>query len=441
VAAVDRDMSPIMEGAMGTSDRYVVISSDTHCGADLLDYKPYLEQRYHDEFDAWAATFVEPWRDLDAQSTDFKSGISSFLSDTNWDSPKRTAYLESQGICAEVCFPNTVPPFFPSGLVSAPAPASPPHDRREYELRFAGLRAHNRWLADFCRILPGRRAGLAQIFLSDVDDTIAEVRRAREDGLVGVLLPADHFTQLQNVYYTKYDRLWSVLEDLDMTIGRHGAMPSESDSPENGNCAIVGLVEALYFAKRILNALLLTGIFERHPRLRFVITETTGAWVPSYLAFLDSFVDAASIPGTLTSMISERAIKEMKRKPSEYWAEHCALGSFFTDGDIAQRDLIGVDRMMWGADYPHHEGTSPFNGLAYRRNFAGLPHDEVRKMLGANAARVYGFDMDLLQTVADRIGPTAAEIDVPLTDAETPRYPDESECPTFLGAYAFAGGD
>jgi len=45
-------------------DRYVVISTDTHAGADLYDYKPYLPTRLHDEFDAWAKTYVSPFDDL-----------------------------------------------------------------------------------------------------------------------------------------------------------------------------------------------------------------------------------------------------------------------------------------------------------------------------------------------------------------------------------------
>jgi predicted TIM-barrel fold metal-dependent hydrolase len=421
--------------AMSSSQKnYVVISSDTHCGADLLDYKPYLEKKYHEEFDAWAATFEDPWSDLDPLSTDFKIGQTSFLSDVNWDSPKRQAFLEDQGIAAEVCFPNTVPPFFPSGMVSAPAPASPPIDRREYELRFAGLRAHNRWLADFCRILPGRRAGLAQVFLSDLDETIAEVEAARDNGLAGVLLPPDHFTQLQNVYYTRYDRLWSVLEDLDMPVGKHGVIASERDSPENGNCSIVGLAASLYFARRIMDALILSGIFERHPRLKFVETETTAEWVPAYLTFLDSFVQDCAKPGTLSNMFCAEAASKLKMKPSEYFAQNCYIGSFFTDTDMALRHQIGVGQLMWGADYPHHEGTSPYARLAYRRNFAGLPEDEVRLMLGSTAANVYGFDLDVLQPVADRVGPTVDEVNTPLRKDEVPRYPDQSVCPTFTGA-------
>ena len=83
-------------------------------------------------------------------------------------------------------FPNTVPPFFAQGNLTALEPTA-----ADYERRWAGLQAHNRWLADFCAAAPGRRAGLAQIFLNDVDDALAEVRWAKEnmDVFGGILLP------------------------------------------------------------------------------------------------------------------------------------------------------------------------------------------------------------------------------------------------------------
>ena len=49
------------------TDHYIVISSDSHCGADLLDYKPYLEKKWHDEFDAWATSYTNPWEFMDAR--------------------------------------------------------------------------------------------------------------------------------------------------------------------------------------------------------------------------------------------------------------------------------------------------------------------------------------------------------------------------------------
>ena len=73
--------------------------------------------------------------------------------------------------------------------------------------------------------------------------------------------------------------------------------------------------------------------------------------------------------------------------------------------DVALRHQLGVDRIMWGADYPHHEGTYPHTLTALRVNFAGLPESEVRAMTSLNAAEVYGFDLDYLQAIADRSVP------------------------------------
>jgi predicted TIM-barrel fold metal-dependent hydrolase len=313
-------------------------------------------------------------------------------------------------------------------MVSAPAPASPPVDRHEYELRFAGIRAHNRWVADFARDLPGRRAGLAQIFLSDVDDTIAEVKRARADGLVGVLLPPDHFSQLQNVYWAKYKPLWDTLEDLDMSIGRHGVIPGEAHSPEAGNTAAIGTLEVMFFCRRVLTALIIGGIFERHPKLKFVITEAMGSWVPGYLAGLDGFIEDAKTPGSISSINGGPAAKELKMKPSEYFAKHCYVASFFTDSEMAKRYEIGVDRMMWGSDFPHHEGTAPHTHLAYRRNFAGLPENEVRLMLGATAAKVYGFSISF-RAWPTRSAPASTKSTDPSHPTRSPAFPMRASAP------------
>ena len=63
------------------TDRYTIISVDGHAGAALLDYRPYLASKWHDEFDAWAASYTNPFSDLLA-STAYR----------NWDSEARLAY-------------------------------------------------------------------------------------------------------------------------------------------------------------------------------------------------------------------------------------------------------------------------------------------------------------------------------------------------------------
>ena len=58
-------------------DRYVIITSDAHGGAAMADYKPYLDRRWHDEFDAWLAGVTMPWVDVTDTS--------------NWDSDVRVS--------------------------------------------------------------------------------------------------------------------------------------------------------------------------------------------------------------------------------------------------------------------------------------------------------------------------------------------------------------
>jgi predicted TIM-barrel fold metal-dependent hydrolase len=410
------------------SRRYVVISTDGHCGADLLDYKPYLEAKYHQDFDAWAREFSDPWDAVDHAQADHRVGVASYTSSYNWDSARRMKQLDTQGIAAEVLFPNTAPPFYPTASISAPGPRT----AEEYEHRFAGLRAHNRWVADFCGEAPARRAGLAQFFINDVDDAVAEIRRAKEAGLMGVLLPGDHVLQNCNLYYPKYEPIWAVCEELDIPLHRHGVLPTEAATAEAGEFSpTIGMLEARFFATRSMTHLVMSGVFERHPGLKLVMTENTAAWSVERATFLDLWHDSASTPGTLAHIFGADALAKLKKRPSEYMRSNVYYGTFLTAQDIEQRYQIGVDRLMWGADFPHHEGTNPFTTRALRSNFAGLPEAEVRAMLTDNSVDVYGFDLPALQKIADRIGPTVGEIDVPLSADEVPQFPDESMCPTF----------
>ena len=58
---------------------------------------------------------------------------------------------------------------------------------------------------------------------------------------------------------------------------------------------------------------------------------------------------------------------------------------------IRLRDVIGVDNMMWGSDYPHSESTFPQSRKILAEILAGVPDDEQAKIAGGNNARVYKF--------------------------------------------------
>ena len=100
------------------SDRYTLISADCHAGGNHEMYRNYLESKYLDDFDAWRAKYSNPFSDL-----------TSTTKDRNWNSERRIAEQAQDGCIAEVIFPNTIPPFFPTGAVIARAPQPD-----EYEL-------------------------------------------------------------------------------------------------------------------------------------------------------------------------------------------------------------------------------------------------------------------------------------------------------------------
>ena len=119
----------------------------------------------------------------------------------------------------------------------------------------------------------------------------------------------------------------------------------------------------------------------------------------------------------------------MSLTPSEYFRRNFWVGaSFLRPSESALRYEVGVDRIMWGADYPHSEGSYPYTTEALRCAFAPCPPEETRMMLETTAAAVYGFDLELLGSIGDRIGPTVAEVLVPLDPAD---YPADSTCNAF----------
>jgi predicted TIM-barrel fold metal-dependent hydrolase len=396
-----------------STERYTVISADGHAGASVPAYRDYLESRWHDEFDAWARTYTNPFEDL--------AGSNAYR---NWDSDARVSELESDGIVAEVLFPNTIPPFFPSGALVTPAPTA-----AEYAHRWAGLQAHNRWLADFCAEAPGRRAGIAQILLNDVDDALAAVRFAKEAGLTGgVLLPGvppNH--EIPPLWSDVYEPLWTACEELDVVVNHHsgGGLPT-FDLADPAARAVM-LVEIPIYAHRALWALIFAGVFERHPRLKFVLTEQGTSWVPGTLANLDWFTKRMRIPTAAEYHFGGAAVEQLSLTPSEYFRRNCWVGaSFIRPVESALRHDVGVDRIMWGSDYPHSEGSYPYSREALRASFADADEAEVRTMCATNAAEVYGFDLDRLDAIAVGVGPTVAEIAEPLA-----AFPADSTCNAF----------
>jgi predicted TIM-barrel fold metal-dependent hydrolase len=404
-----------------TETHYILITADTHAGGNHAQYREYLEPKYREAFDAWRGGYKNPSQE--------HYGSKKLR---NWDLDIRTRDQLSQGVVGEVVFPNTVPPFFRKSIVTAQPPR--PED---YEHALAGVRAHNRWLKDFCAEDPERRAGIGLILPNDLDEALKDIELIANAGLRGgVLLPLipPDCGWLKPLYDPAWDKVYAAIQDHDLVINQH----SGQGSPNYGNGPVpeaLWISEVTFYCQAGFRHLLMSGVYERFPRLKYILTESGCSWVGAMLRQLDG-IHLGFKSGAIGEMSYKGMEWVLKDKPSEYAARNCYYGASFPNkADLAGIDEIGEDHVLWGNDYPHYEGTFPYTLESLRLTFSDMADARRRKVLGENAAKLYKFDLTKLRPLAERYGPTPAQVSTPLTRAEIPR---DATCQLFQSAlYGF----
>ena len=228
--------------------------------------------------------------------------------------------MNRDGVAAEVIFhgsQNGEPmPFLPPLLGNN---ASFDFDRFWLPI---GERIYNRWLADFCSVEPERHVGLAHVPMWDVEAATHEVEWAADAGLRGVNFPAPR----HGVYLEYNDRawepFWSACEANGMALATHVgvASPGRASGPES--LALTSIEDGGYFARRAIWWMVFGGVFERHPDLKLVITESPGEWWAYTMVELDST--------WLSQADWNTAFREqVPRRPSEYCKENVFVGASF----------------------------------------------------------------------------------------------------------------
>jgi predicted TIM-barrel fold metal-dependent hydrolase len=207
-----------------------------------------------------------------------------------------------------------------------------------------------------------------------------------------------------------------------MPVHRHTIAVGPQETEDTGPAAVaLGAHEAHLLFSRGLAHLMFGGVFQRFPELHVVFTETGCAWITAELRRLDWSVRLGKIKGQTAYPLYHRTVETLDLTPTEYFRRNMHVGiSLAVRKDLDARYELGVDKLMWGADYPHHEGCFPYSSLALRLLFCDIPEAEVRTMTSLNAAQVYGLDLEKLQKIADKIGPTVAQIATPVDPSELP---------------------
>lgn len=386
-----------------TQDRYLIVSTDGHAGLLPEKYRDYVDPQYRDVFDVAVAEEIamRAAREKDFLIKDYndkwRRGNEGKLA-AAWDSDLRIEVIDDDGVAAEVLFPDGITernaPPFGAGLSLKPWGVEP-------ELQWAGARAHNRWMAEFCQAQPLRRIGLAIVpMLYDPAMAVQEVIWAHDNGLKGILIPA-LMGDRDPYNHPKYHPVWQACEERGMVVHNHSG-PSPDYNFELPGAMGVFLVEFAWWAARPLWHLIFGGVFEKFPKLKYCLTEVSEFWVPSMLEMMDVRASVKHTSGKLGDFRSN-----LTMKPSEYFDRNCWLSAsaLFDEGSTAVRHEIGMDNIMWGTDFPHPEGCWPHTREKMLQYMTGIPEAELTKMLGTNAIACYDLDEAALSKIADQVGP------------------------------------
>jgi len=201
-------------------------------------------------------------------------------------------------------------------------------------------------------------------------------------------------------HHPRYAPIWAICEELDMPVHSHsGWSPDYGDVPA---ATAMYITEVDMWAHRPFAALMWSGAFERHPNLKYILTEQGCSWILETLRVLEF---KASLP------FFSHFTKGLTLRPTEYFQRQCFLGaSFLAPHEGVDRHEIGLEKLMWGSDYPHLEGTWPHTMASLRATFSEYPEHEIRAILGNNAVEVLGFDPAIVGPVGEKIGPSLEAI-------------------------------
>ena len=266
-----------------------------------------------------------------------------------------------------------------------PSAAQNAYSAPDSELLTHVLKVYNDWIAEFCASFPRRLKGIAQVNLDDVESGVREIERCAKLGLVGASITV-YPDQEKSYLSAEYEPLWASAQDLGMPLSLHIGTNRGGGPGAGGTIrSQAGSTNVDHWVRMSLADIIFSGVFERYPKLQVGSVEHELSWVPHFVDRLD-FTYTQRPHRDIWYRFKSDAI------PSDFFHSNVFL-SFQQDAvGVRLRDIIGVDNLLWGADYPHPESTFPRSQQILEAILADCTPEERAKIVGGNATRVYQLD-------------------------------------------------
>jgi predicted TIM-barrel fold metal-dependent hydrolase len=253
----------------------------------------------------------------------------------------------------------------------------------------ACFQVYNDWLAEFCSISPKRLKGLGLISLYDPKQAAEDLANCAKNGLAGAIIWASPPEELP-FHSEVYDPFWAVAQELGMPLSLHEfAGLKWVDWDSNAKKRTIAAAINSQEVEQTFATMIFSGVLERFPRLRVVSAELNCGWLAYYLRRMDERFEArgARVHGHAFST-------RLTMKPSEYFRRQL-YATFIDDAfGVAHRHDIGVENILWSSDFPHSATFWPHSREKIAQDFQGVGEEDKRKILSANTAKLYGFEVD-----------------------------------------------
>lgn len=194
-----------------------------------------------------------------------------------------------------------------------------------------------------------------------------------------------------------WEPLWEAANSLKIPITMHvgGTRRPLKDMtgfvPYRG-LGFVGWYNQCVGMGETLGWLTFSGVFERYPDLHVIMTEGYAGWLAFAIQFFDHHWNDSRFGQVQHTMGDWAAHLEMT---PGYYLKRQAHATFMWDpAAIQNRNITGIDCLLWGNDYPHREGSFPDSQEWIAKQFAGVPQHEVDAMTGGTAAKLFGITLD-----------------------------------------------
>jgi predicted TIM-barrel fold metal-dependent hydrolase len=292
-----------------------------------------------------------------------------------YDPRERVKDMDIDGVDAQVTFP-TLP-----GLAGAMFCEI---EDRAYAA--ALVRAYNDWLVEEWQGAdPERIIGAGILPLWDLDESAKELRRIKERGLRCISLPSHPGTLGVAPFPDKtWEPVWDAMEDTGVPAEIHivsGKADVSFLQDASGSPAEVFVCMAPSSNMQVVATLLFSGILRKHPKLKFISAESGIGWLPYFLERADythrkhQFWTGTRIDVT----------------PSDLFRQSIYANFISDRAGIELREMIGVDNIMLGTDYPHTDSSWPDTQQIIKEQMSDIPDEDRHKICAGNAIKVFGL--------------------------------------------------